>query len=179
MLDDSYNVKHVFALDFLEENSERYPTIKISINKDNDIIMMRDDDPSVYVCDNCGKFKHKFERDSFYVPGLSISNNNEIMIPSDYGKVVNFYTENGNLTSTIKLPEDHFVEGIAFHYVLGKTIVLASDCAKETYVLLCYSEIGQLASTTLISNSCYKHTSLTSHPAGPVAAVKGKRIMYI
>ena len=178
VLDDSYNVKHVFALDFLEKKSNRFPVMQMSINKNNDIIMMRDDDPSVYACDNCGKFKHKFEQGSFYVPGLSISNNNEIMIPSDYGKVVNFYTEKGNLTSTIKLPEDHFFEGIAFHYVLGKTIVLASDCAKESYVL-CYSETGELESTTLISNSCDERTSLTSHPAGPVAAVQERSVTYI
>ena len=179
VLDDSYNVRHIFALDFLKKNSNHNPIIKMNVNKNNDIIMMRDGDPSVYVCDNCGKFKHKFERDSFYVPGLSISNNNEIMIPSDYGKVVNFYTEKGNLTSTIKLPEDHFVEGIAFHYVLGKTIVLASDCAKEPYVLLCYSETGELESTTWISNSYHKPTYLTSHPAGPVAAVQERSVTYI
>ena len=175
VLDDSDNVKHVFALDFLKKNSEPFPIIKMSINKNNDIIMIRHDDPSVYVCDNCGKLKHKFEPDSLFVPaGLSISNNNEIMIRSGDGKAVNFYTEKGNLTSTIKLPNCCMVNGIAFHYVLGKTIVLAYDAR-----LLCYSKTGELESTTLISNSHYLFPSLTSHPAGPVAVVKGKRIMYI
>ena len=177
--DDSYNVKHVFVLDFLKKNPERYCFICMSINKNNDIIMIRNGDPSVYVCDNCGKLKHKFERDSLYVPVLSISNNNEIMLASDNGKAVNFYTEKGNLTSTIKLPSGCRVSAIAFHYVLGKTIVLAHDWAKKTYVLLCYSETCELESTTLISNSYHEPTSLTSHPAGPVAVVKKKSITYI
>ena len=177
--DDSYNVKHVFVLDFLEENSKRYPTIEMSINKNNDIIMIRDHDPSVYVCDNCGKLKHKFERDSLYVTWLSISNNNEIMIPSDDGKAVNFYTEKGNLTSTIKLPNGWKLRGIAFHYVLGKTIVLTYDWTKNSYFILYYSETGELESTTFIINSYYEFTSLTSHPAGPVAVVQRKSITYI
>ena len=177
--DDSYNVKHVFVLDFLQENSKRYPTIEMSINKNNDIIMIRDHDPSVYVCDNCGKLKHKFERDALYVTWLSISNNNEIMIPSDDGKAVNFYTEKGNLTSTIKLPNGWKLRGIAFHYVLCKIIVLTYDWTKNSYFVLCYSETGELESTTLIINSYYEFTSLTSHPAGPVTVLQEKSIMYI
>ena len=181
VLDDSDNVKHVFALDFLEENSELYLAIKMSINKNNDIIMIGGDDPSVYVCDNCGKLKHKFERDSFdLMPLLGISNDNEIMIPSDSGKAVNFYTEKGNLTSTIKLPNDcQVIYGIAFHYVLGKIIVVAYDRTKRSYFLLCYSETGELESTTLIINSKLEFPSLRSHPAGPVAVVRGKSITYI
>ena len=180
VLDDSYNVKHVFALDFLEENSERLSSLKMSINKNNDIIIIRRNDPSVYVCDNCGKLKHKFEPDSFYQPGLSISNNNEIMMPSDDGKAVNFYTEKGYLTSTIKLPNDRqVIYGIAFHYVFGKTIVLAFDWTERSYFLLCYSETGELESTTFISNSRSEFPSLTSHPAGPVAAVQERSVTYI
>ena len=179
VLDDSYNVEHVFALDFLKKNSEPFPIIKMSINKNNDIIMIRHDDPSVYVYDNCGKLKHKFEPDSHYLTRLSISNNNEIMIASDSGEVVNFYTEKGNLTSTIKLPNGCRVSGIAFHYVLGKTIVLAYDRTELSYFLLCYSEAGELESTTFTSNTRYELPSLTSHPAGPVAVVKKKSITYI
>ena len=182
VLDDSDNVKHVFALDFLKKtpDSEHYFFICMSINKNNDIIMIRHGDPSVYVCDNCGKLKHKFEPDSLYVPGLSISNNNEIMIASDDGKAVNFYTEKGNLTSTIKLPNGCRVSAIAFHYLLGKTIVWTFDRTKRSYFLLCYSETGELESTTLMSYSnLTEFPFLTSHPAGPVAVVKEKRIMYI
>ena len=179
VLDDSYNVKHVFALDFLKKNSERLPIIKMSINKNNDIIMIRDGDLSVYVCDNCGKLKHKFERDPFYLTRLSISNNNEIITASDGGEAINFFTEKENLTSTIKLPEDHFVEGIAFHYALGKTIVLADDLIKKSHFLLCYSETRELESTTFISKSRSEYPSLKSHPAGPVTVVGGKSITYI
>ena len=58
VLDDSYNVKHACTLDFLKRQSRRF-YINMAVNKDNDIIMIRDDDPSVYVCDNSGKLKHK------------------------------------------------------------------------------------------------------------------------
>ena len=179
VLDDSYNVKHAFVLDFLEKNSDRHPIIEMSINKNNDIIMIRCNDPSVYVCDNCGKLKHKFEPGLFFLPWLSISNNNEIMTQSNDGKAVNFYTEEGNLTSTIKLPKDHFVRGIAFHYALCKTIVLAHDLLKNKYVLLCCSETRELESKTLFSNSHHEFPSLTFHPAGPVAVVQRKSITYI
>ena len=178
VLDDSYNVKHVFALDFLEKNSEGIPIMKISVNKNNDIIMIRRYDPSVYVCDNCGKLKHKFERDLYYLTRLSISNN-EIMIPSDSGQAVNFYTEKGNLTSTVKLSNGWEVRSTAFDYVLGKTIVLAYDWTKKSHFLCCYSETCELESTTLIIISYYELTSLTSHPAGPVAVVQKKSITYI
>ena len=180
VLDDSYNVKHVFALDFVKKNSDSYPFIIMSINKNNDIIMNGKCKSSVYVCDNCGKLKHKFELDWYHlIPLLSISNDNEIMIPSDDGKAVNFYTEKGNLTSTIKLPNGWKATSIAFHYVLGKTIVLVHVSTKRSDVLLCYSETGELESTTLMSNSNTGLPFLTSHPAGPVTVVRRESITYI
>ena len=46
----------------------------MTINKNNDIIMARDDDPYVYVCENTGQLKHKFKLESgpLYALGLSI-----------------------------------------------------------------------------------------------------------
>ena len=120
VLDAGYNVKHVSPL--LEEISSTF--MQITLNGNNGIIMTKYDDSRVYVFDNFGKLKHKFERDSDYLFHLSISNKNEIIISSDDRKTVNLYTEEGNLTSTIKRPEDRLVKGVAFHYVVGRMIVL-------------------------------------------------------
>ena len=178
VLNESYNCKHVCSLDFLEEHSDRYPTMDMAINKNNDIIMTRNNNRSVYVCGNSGKLKHKFERDTSSLLMLSISNKNEIMIPTDRGKAVNFYTEEGNLTSQIKLPEGHSVLSMAFQYFLGKIIVLTRVEEMESRYLLCYSETGELQSTTFCSLA-RELPSITSHPAGPVAVVKEKSITYI
>ena len=178
VLDESYNCKHVCSLDFLEEHSDRYPTMDMAINKNNDIILTRNNNRSVYVCGNSGKLKHKFERDTSSLLMLSISHKNEIMIPTDRGKALNFYTEEGNLTSTIKVPEGHSVLSMAFHYFLGKIIVLTRVEEMESRYLLCYSEAGELHSTTFFSLA-RELPSITSHPAGPVAVVKEKSITYI
>ena len=71
--------------------------------------MIRGNDNSVYVSDNTGKLNHKFERDSSSGVHLSISDKDEIMVSSHNNKAFSFHTEEGNLTSTIKLPEGHHV----------------------------------------------------------------------
>ena len=50
VLDDSYRAKHSCTLDFQEKKSEHF--MHIPMSKNNDIIMVRGDDPSVYVCDS-------------------------------------------------------------------------------------------------------------------------------
>ena len=60
VLDDNYNVKHVSTIDFLEKMSSDNFLISMAINGNNDIIMIREDGPNVYVCDSSGKLKHKF-----------------------------------------------------------------------------------------------------------------------
>ena len=145
--------------------------------------MIRDDGPCVYVCDNSRKLKHKFERDlDLYSPlVLSISNKNEIMISTDDGEAVNFYAEEGNLKSKIKLPEGHEIRGIPFHYVLGKIILLTFVSEKKSVFLLCYSDRGKLESST----SCcdYRRNEwfpfITSHSAGAFPVVKEKRMTFI
>ena len=183
MLDDGHDVKQVCSLDFLNESSEFYSVVILAINKNNDIIMIRDDDPCFYVCDNSGKLKHKFERDlGLYSPlMLSISNKNEIMIPTDDGEAVKFYLEEGNVKSKIKLPDGHKIRGISFHYVLGKIIILTFLSEKESVFLLCYSDRGELESSTFCCD--YRGNEwfpfITSHPAGPFAVVREKSITFI
>ena len=180
VLDDRYNVKHACTLGFLEKQSQ-HSCIDMSMNKNNDIIMTRYDDPSVYFCDNSGKLKHKFERDSRLIGKLAgASNKNEIIISSNYPEAVNFYTEEGNVTSTIKLPVGHIVWGVTFHYVLGKTIIMSYVMEKKSRFLLCYSEEGKLESSTFFCNiSDLIRPNITSHPGGPVAVVREKSITII
>ena len=180
VLDDGCNAKHVGTLDFLEKGTKFF-WMSIAINRNNDIIMIRKNDSNVYVTDNSGKLKHKFERDSGLLRFLSISNKSEIMISSHDRKTVNLYTEEGKLTSTVNRPEGHEVLGIAFHYVLGKIIVFTYLRGKESYFLLCYSEGGELEYSTFFCDvNRYEHVpSIASHPGGPVAVVQEKSITFI
>jgi hypothetical protein len=55
----------------------------IAVTKNNDIVVIKDDNPQVFVCDNTGKLKHMFERGSRYLRDLGICGQaDEIMIPS-------------------------------------------------------------------------------------------------
>lgn len=177
VLDDRYNVKQVGTLDFLVKIDGSH-FMNIAVNENKDIVITRDNDNTVYVADNSGKLKHKFERDSRLGGPMSISDKNEIMISSRENTAFNFYTEDGNLTSTIKLPEGHRVCRLIFHYVVGKVIALTRASEKDSCFLLCYSETGELESSTFFCEF-FDFQSITSHPGGPVAVVKRESITFI
>ena len=115
ILDENYNVKQEHKLDFLEVK-DRYNHAKIAINKNNDIVMNEEGAPEVFVCDDIGNLKHKFIKQELgLLTSLSISNKNEIMLSSKYHHVVQKYSEEGNLKSTITLPVGHSFRTMAFH----------------------------------------------------------------
>ena len=180
VLDENYNVKQdSFRLEFLEASNH---DVRIAINKNNNIIMMQCGDLQVYVCDNTGKLKHKFERGSRYALSLGICGQGEIMISSDDDQAVEIYSEEGNLKSTIKLPEGHEVCGLVFHYVICKIIVLTYVMEKDSYFLPCYTEAGELESTMQFCKRLdgqIIYPQIKSHPSGPVAVVRGKSITFI
>ena len=176
VLDENYNAKHVCRFDFLEARDIR-PLVRIAINKNNNIIVIRSCDPHLYICDNTGELKHKFKRPSLSPCNLSISNKNEIIMSSDDHLSVHFYSEEGNLKSTIKVPEGHRVGSVAFHYVIYKIIVLTY--VEENVFLLCYSETGELETSTFFCRSSYGSAYVTSHASGPVAVVSWKNITFI
>ena len=180
VLDENYNVKQdSFRLEFLEASNH---DVRIAINKNNNIIMMKRDDLQVYVCDNTGKLKHKFERGSRYALSSGISGQGEIMISSDDYQAVEVYSEEGNLKSTIKLAEGHKVRGLVFHYVICKIIVLTYVEKKDSYFLLCYTEAGELESTMQFCKRMdgqIMYTQIKSHPSGPVAVLREKSITFI
>ena len=176
--DENYNVIHTCLLDFLKI---RYGSeIKMVINKNNDIIVTQRDDPHVYICDELGQLKHKFEATTFeHVPTLAISEKNEIITSCWYSQDVKIYTEEGNLKSTINLPEDHMVVSVAFHHVMCNIIVLTRKDDGSCF-LLSYSESGELGNTTFVCKDIFIYDiSMTSHPSGPVVVVRKKNIMFI
>ena len=76
--------------------------------------MITDWNNQVYVCDNEGKLKFKFEGNGIFLRRLSISNNNDVMIVSYDLSAVQIYTTEGNLKSTIKVPESQTGEFSVF-----------------------------------------------------------------
>ena len=179
ILDENYNVIHTCLLDFLKI---RYVSkIKMVINKNNNIIITKIDDPNVYICDELGQLKHKFEATTFqHEPTLAISEKNEIIRSCWFSQDFKIYTEEGNLKSTINLPEDHKVVNVAFHHVLCKILVLTKK-PDNSYFLLIYSQSGELETTTLVSEYIGSefYISLKSHPSGPVVVVAMKSITFI
>jgi hypothetical protein len=180
VLDKSYNVKHDRKLGFLQKTSRFW--VRIAINKNDNIIMIIDDDPYVYVCDNSGNLKFKFERDS-EVPrySFSISDENDIMISSRKNRNVDIYTEAGNLKLTISLPVEHKVVSVTFHHLICKIVILSLNILKDSYFLLCYTKTGELETSTFFSERIPQELlpHITSSPNGPIAVVWSKRIIYI
>ena len=132
IMDENYNVKQECRFDFASAlNGDR---VRITVNKDNDIAMSQVlYSNEVFVCDDRGNLKHKFKRESGWLPNLSISNKSEIMVPSGDAREVHIYSEDGNLRWTIKLPEGHDRRGVAFHFVFGKIIVLTYVEKKDSF----------------------------------------------
>lgn len=181
ILDENYNVKREYKLGFFKATIIG-GFLKIAINKNNDIVMswaiseMKNSE--VFVCDDRGNLKHKFERDPCWLRSLSISDKNEIILQSQDAREVHVYSEQGNLKSTIKLPESHFIRDVAFHYVFGKIIVL-TRFEKISSFLLCYTEEVELENTTYFCKVEERIRRITSHPSGPVVVVTEKSITFI
>jgi hypothetical protein len=103
------------------------------------------------------------------------------MTSSDDLKAVHIYSEAGNMKMTIQLPEDHGIRGLAFHYVICKIIVLTYVEKKGSYFILCYTEGGELETSTFFSKKSFNEwpPEIKSHPSGPVAVVREKNITFI
>jgi hypothetical protein len=180
VLDENYNVKQDSRkLEYLEATRCDYD-VQIAINKNNNIVVIQNGNPQVYISDNTGKLKNKFERGSRYIRVLGICGQNGIMISDDFQAVV-IYSEEGNLKSTVKLPKGHEVHGSAFNYAICKIIVLTYDEKNDSYLLLCYTEAGELETTTFFSKAIdtVNWPQIKSHLSGPVAIVREKSITFI
>ena len=170
ILDANYNVKQEYKLEFLKGIISEFVSIAVKMN--NDIVISKRRDSEVFVCDDRGNLKYKFEQEPHFWDSLTISNKNEIMIGSNDGNAVYIYSEEGNLKSTIKPPEGHWFYGVAFHFVFSKIIVVTYVRKKNSYFLLCYTEEGELESTTYFGDSSdIRGLQIISHPNGPVVVV--------
>jgi hypothetical protein len=181
VLDENYHAKHgSCSLDFIQANLTIFCFVNIAINKSNNIIMIKDEDPHVYICDNTGTLQHKSKHDSSPLPSLGISEQDKIITSSANRKAMVTFSEKGNVKSTVKLPEDHEIYGVAYHYVIRKIIVLTYVEKDNSCFLLCYTEAGDLEiSTFLCKRIDEKRIKITSHPSGPVAVVMKKSITFI
>ncbi|CAB4018735.1 Hypothetical predicted protein [Paramuricea clavata] len=177
VLDENYNVKQDSRrLEYLDA----IDCVMIAVTKNNDIVVIQHDDPQVFVIDNTGKLKHVFERGSRNLRGLGICGQDEIMVSSGSFQIVEIYSQEGNLKSTIKLPEGHEVHGFAFNYVICKIIVLTRVRKKDSYFLLCYTEAGELETETFFCKGIDGfYSRICSHPSGPIAIVRTKSITFI
>ena len=174
VFDENYNIKNVSVLHFLTA-TDRYPCVKIAVDKNQNLYMITSWDNQVYVCDNAGKLKLKFKRDGDYqrslssCSSLSISNNNDVMIVSDDRSAVQIYTSEGDLKSTIKVPEGHKAWQVAFHHRMCKIIVLTYVWAQESSFMLSYSEKGELENSMLLNKGYHIVGPLSCHPKGTCA----------
>ena len=190
ILDEHYTrVKHKSTLHFfLILKSLTSDTVKIAVNKNNNIVIkpVFSADHYVYICDNTGQLKHKFELENI-IGSTSISDKNEVILALMFSGNVDLYTEEGELKMTLKLPANHKVHDVAFHFIVRKIIVLSclrndSSLAEYSFFLHCFSETGKLENSTFL---CEKETSrffdmaMISHPSGPVAVVEKESITYI
>jgi hypothetical protein len=181
VLDENYHVKHdPCTLDFMDVSAS---FASIAINKNNNIIMINGKDPHVYICDNTGTLQHKFEHHLSIMTSLAclgISEQDIIITSFDHDKAMVTFSEEGNLTSTVKQPEGHEIYGVAYHYVIRKIIALTYVKKNNSYFLLCYTEAGDLETSTFFCKRIdYEHIKITSHPSGPVAVVMMKSITFI
>ena len=176
IFDENYNVMHACLLDFLEL---RFEAATMVINKNNDIIISKFSDPHVYICDDVGQLKHKFQTATKGLPMLAVSDKNEIITSCSFSEDVKIYTAEGNLKSSIKLPENHRTRGVAFHHVM-KLIVLTLKLFDQLCFLLSYSESGELETKMLICNySPHLDIVFTSHPSGPSVVVTNESITFM
>ena len=174
--DENCDIKNVCVLDFLY--ADEYTRLNIAVDKNQNLIMLIELNNQVFVCDNTGKLKFQFQRDGGRLQSLSISNNNDIMIVSHDYSAIHTYSTEGDLKSTIKLPDGHKALCVAFHYSICKKIVLTCDWNKEFLFLLSYSETGELENSVFFCEG-YARVEMKSHPSGPVAVRYDSSVTFL
>ena len=181
VFDENYNIKNVSALRFLT-TTDRFPTVKIAVDKNQNIYMITVWDDQVYVCDNAGKLKLKFKRNGDYrLHSLSISDNNDVIIVSHDRSAVQMYTSEGDLKSTIKLPEGLEAYSVAFYHGMRKIIVVTYVQKQDSWFILSYSERGDLENSVFFckDDRFENDINMKSHPSGPVAVLLNNTITFI
>ena len=175
--DENYDMKQVSVLDFLDGRRLRY--MDIAVDKNQNLIMFTDWNDQVYICENTGKLKFQFKQHGSSLCSLSISNNNDIMVVSDDHRAVQVYSTEGNLKSTMKVPEDHEARRVAFHHGICKIFVLTYVWKQHSCFLLGYSQAGELENSVFFRKGDPQRIDMKSHPSGPVAVAADESITLI
>ena len=182
VFDENCNITRVSVLDFLDPREYAY--VNIAVDKNQNLYVITHWNNQVYVCDNAGNLKFKFERDGDDLRSLNISNNNDVMIVSDDRSAVQIYTTKGNLKSTIKVPEGHEALRVAFHYGMCKIIVLTWAEKQDSWFILSYSETSEMENLLFLSKqhpgeSALWEINMTSQPSGLVGIGLGESVTFI
>ena len=179
--DENYNIKTVSVLDFLHAEST-WSDVNIAADKNQNLIMLAHWNNQVYVCDNMGKLKFQFQRDGRWPLSLSISNNNDIMIVSDDLSAIHTYSTDGDLKSTIKVPDGLKALRLAFHRSMCKIIVFTHVEKEDSYFLLSYSETGELENSVFFCKKDQEvhwwKLEMKSHPSG-LAVLYNRSITFL
>ncbi|XP_028411839.1 uncharacterized protein LOC114534575 [Dendronephthya gigantea] len=176
VFDRNHDMKHKFVLDIFDENETIRASLAVDRNKN--IVMIKYGDSNVYVLDVTGQLKYKFKRDGDELRSLSISNTNDVMIPSCDSKYIHIFTTEGRLKSTIEVCKDYEVMQVAFHHGISKIMVLANHVNRKNTALLCYSEAGELEHTQHFEAKWFS-MSIISHFSGPFAVKRSKKVIFI
>ena len=179
VFDENYETI-VSALHFLTA-TDMMSRVKIAVDQNQNLYMITHWDNQVYVVDNAGKLKFKFKRDGHNLDSLSISNNNDVMIVSNNCNAAQIYTSEGDLKSTIKVPEGHEACRVAFHHGICKIIVLTHVWKQKSWFWFIFSnsEKGGLENLVLWDKGNYYVRDLYCHPKGPCAFRVGNIITFV
>jgi hypothetical protein len=188
VLDKEYTVKIVKRLNFLPKLALfSTGSVRLAVNENNQIFMIVDSSECaelVYVFSSTGEYLEKFEWEHFAAlrSFLCVFVNNEIILAACDEVCLKVYQDQNDSSIEIKLPANHMVCGIVYHFALSKIVMLTYVEKDESYFLYCFNkETGELKTSMFF---CKKSDSgcspmITSHPAGPVAIIREGSITYL
>ena len=103
------------------------------------------------------------------------------MIVSDDRSAVQIYATEGNLKSTMNVPDGHDAFPVAFHHGMCKIIVLTYVEKCDSYFILSFSETGELENSVLFCKKDYErnYVDKKSHPSGQVIVAVNETITFI
>ncbi len=154
----------------------RSSEVSMAINKDGRIAILDGEKKTLYIGNACVKLNSFQVENNFWLNELL--ENSSVVLDFDGTKVVAaaqhrshvyIYTENGQLQSKFKIPEEHgYIDSVAINHVTKRILV-------KTFIptsLLSFSSTGELIDSLCLGSSEWIiDAELTSHPNGPVALV--------
>ncbi len=188
VLDKEYTIKIVERLNFLPKLALFFTgSVRLAVNENNQILMIVDSSECaelVYVFSSTGEYLEMFEWQHFAAlrSFLCVFVNNEIILAACDEVCLKVYQDQKDSSIEIKLPANHMVCGIVYHFTFSKIVMLTYVEKDKSYFLYCCNkETGELKTSMFF---CKKSDSgcspmITSHPAGPVAIIREGNITYL